>query len=196
MLNVISQGVPNRGMPGFKQLGEARIHALMQYLGQLQGKGTQDHLPGDAARGKTMFFGDAGCSRCHMVAGSGGFLGPDLSSYSQTHTVAQLKAAITNLGEQESRTAIATVITADGHEHRGIVRNEDNFSLQLQSLDGTFHFFSKSAIKADKREPASIMHSDFAAQFTASQLDDLVHYLFSTGGKGPGSERAEEREQP
>ena len=36
--------------------------------------------PAIASRGETLFFGKAGCSGCHMVAGQGGFIASDLSA--------------------------------------------------------------------------------------------------------------------
>ena len=35
--------------------------------------------------------------------------------------------------------------------YQGIIRNEDNFSLQLQSEDGAFHFLSKADLKTIER---------------------------------------------
>ena len=74
-----------------------------------------------------------------------------------------------------------TAVANDGQRWEGIVRNEDNFSLQLQSTDGAFHFFSKADLKAIERSQGSIMPSDYGSRLSKTQLNDLVSYLLSVG---------------
>lgn len=65
----------------------------------------------------------------------------------------------------------------DGREFTGTVRNEDNFSLQLQSEDGTFHLLMKSELlKVEFRSPPA-MPTDYGNRLTSKELDDLVSYL-------------------
>ena len=69
------------------------------------------------------------------------------------------------------------VTMRDGRQLTGIARNEDNFSLQLQSLDGTFHLFSKGDLEHFEYLPESLMPSDYGSLLGATELDDLVSYL-------------------
>ena len=195
ILRIVSDGIPGTGMPGFLFLGEERIKAIVSYVTGLQGKNNAAPVPGDPGQGGQLFFGAAGCSSCHMVRGKGGFMGPDLSDYAQTRPAERIKAAITDPAARELRVSVVTAITMDGQQYRGIVRNEDNFSLQLQSQDGSFHFFSKAALKRIDREPASIMPSDYGSKLTPTQLDDLVSYLLSVShasGPAPVKDKDEE----
>jgi putative heme-binding domain-containing protein len=179
ILRIVSDGISGTGMPGFRYLGEARLKAVVAYATGLQGKNSAAPLPGDPAQGRQLFFGAAGCASCHMVRGKGGFMAPDLSDYAQTRSADRIKAAITDPAARDLRVSVVTAITGGGQQYRGIVRNEDNFSLQLQSQDGSFHFFSKAALKRIDREPGSMMPSDYGAKLTAAQLDDLVSYLLN-----------------
>jgi putative heme-binding domain-containing protein len=179
VLRIVSDGIPGTGMPSFRSLGEAQLKAIVAYVGDLQGKNSAAPLPGDPAQGLQLFFGAAGCSSCHMVKGKGGFMAPDLSDYAQTRSAERIKSAITDPAARDLTVSLVTAITADGQQYRGIVRNEDNFSLQLQSQDGGFHFFSKAALKRIDREAASMMPSDYGAKLTPAQLDDLVSYLLN-----------------
>jgi hypothetical protein len=43
------------------------------------------------------------------------------------------------------------ISTQDGQNYSGRVRSEDNFSLQLQTLDGAFHLFMKSELRSFER---------------------------------------------
>ncbi len=181
MFRVISEGVPGTGMPAFQRLGKPAVNATVAYLRSLQGKNGSVSLPGNPERGKTIFFAAGGCAGCHMIAGSGGFLEPDLSTYGQTHLADQIRSVITDPAERTAHQGLVTAIAHDGQRYEGIVRNEDNFSLQLQSTDGAFHFLSKADLKAIERATGSIMPSDYGSKLTKTQLDDLVSYLLSVG---------------
>ena len=185
---IISHGIPAAGMPAFQQLGTPAISSLVTYLRTLQGNNRSTPLMGNPKRGEEVFFGSGQCANCHMVAGKGGFIGPDLTSYAQNHTAEKIKNAITDTAQRDSGRKVATVVTNEG-EYRGLVLNEDNFSLQLQTLDGSFHFFSKSDLKAINREENSIMPSDYASRLGDSKLNDVVSYLVSVSKNSPAVER-------
>src|SRR4029077_14886389 len=68
------------------------------------------------------------------------------------------------------------VSTPDGRTLTGFVRNEDNFSLQLQTLDGNFHFFNKAAVASVVYSPRAIA-VDAEKKLTKSDLDALISYL-------------------
>jgi putative heme-binding domain-containing protein len=177
-LKILRNGVPEKGMPPFAAMGPAKLSELLSYLRVLQGKGAQAPVAGDAQKGKELFSGKGGCSACHMVNGSGGFLGPELSSYGGSHSAADIREAIVNpKAEARGRNAAAEVTTKDGKSYSGLVRNEDNFSLQLQSPDGTFHFFSKSDVAeiAYRKEP--FMPADYGTKLSPAELDALAAYL-------------------
>jgi hypothetical protein len=67
----------------------------------------------------------------------------------------------------------------NGGVNEGIVRNEDNFSLQLQSVDGTFHLLQKSDILKVEPHAKPLMPTDYGLTLTPAQLDDLVGYLMT-----------------
>src|ERR1700726_1409699 len=77
--DIVSNGVPGTGMPAFHSLSAQQTRAVVSYLRSLQGKTGAQTLPGNAPRGKEIFFGKGECSSCHTISGEGGFLGPDLS---------------------------------------------------------------------------------------------------------------------
>jgi putative heme-binding domain-containing protein len=179
-LRVLQTGIPVAGMPAFGALGAPKINAVMAYLRILQGGGKTSPIPGDAQRGKLLFFGKARCADCHMISGLGGFIGADLSSYGSNRSAKEIRTAITDPNkdlEPRARTVLAT--TREGRQFTGIARNEDNFSLQLQSVDGTFHLLSKTDLVHFEYLPKSLMPSDYGSGLSATELDDLVSYLVS-----------------
>ncbi|MGB7603200.1 MAG: c-type cytochrome [Candidatus Sulfotelmatobacter sp.] len=178
--NIIENGIPGAGMPAFGSLGGSQIKAVIAYLRTLQGANHSAKLPGNADRGEVLFFGKAHCSGCHMVAGKGGFIASDLSTYTGTRGLDQTRSAITSpalRGNRAVRTATAT--TRDGARYVGRIRNEDNFSVQLQAFDGAFHFLSKSDLQTLEFSPQPLMPTEYGSILSSNELDDLISYLAS-----------------
>ena len=167
-------------MPAFRSLGAAQTQGLVRYLRSLQGQAAPVAFPGDPDRGKELFFGKPGCSQCHMANGEGGFIGSDLSSYTGPRSVDSIRGAIADPDktlDQRKRTVLVT--TRDGQTLTGLARNEDNFSLQVQTLDGAFHLFLKSELRKIDYQPRSLMPNDYGSRLTRQEMDDLVSYLMS-----------------
>jgi cytochrome c oxidase cbb3-type subunit III len=195
-LQLISNGIPATSMPPFRSLGTPKLQSLVAYIEQLRGKDNRASSPvGDADKGRQIFFGSAGCSSCHSVAGKGGFLAPDLTTYGQSHSAEQTEKAITDPAARDSMLSLATVTVTGGHQYHGVIRNEDNFSIQIQSLDGSFHFFSKSGAIHIDREQGSIMPGDYAHRLTTQQLNDLAAYLLSLDNHSHNSAATTEEEE-
>ena len=178
---IIEHGIPGTGMPGFHALDHSQVQAIVAYLRILQGKKPIFALPGDPGRGEKAFFGQAGCSSCHMVSGKGGFIASDLSTYAGTHEMQQIRSAI--VGQSASQQArLVTATTRSGEKVVGRIRNEDNFSLQLQTMDGTFSFVSKSELEGLEYSPGALMPSDYSSRLSPGDLNDIVSYLMRAAG--------------
>src|SRR5215469_12477205 len=185
-LRILRAGIPEKGMPPFAELGSPKLTALLGYIRALQGQVAGTGVKGDRNKGKELFYGKAGCSACHMVSGSGGFLGPELSGYGGNHSPAEIRTAIIGPREQtRGWRGEADLITKDGKNYSGMVRNEDNFSMQLQSSDGVFHFFSKSELAAINYRKESLMPADYGSKLTAEEVDALAAYLFEAARLKP-----------
>ncbi|HKS97778.1 MAG TPA: c-type cytochrome [Terriglobia bacterium] len=200
-VNIVTHGVPRAGMPAFDALlAPAEIQAVVRYLRRLGGSGSSAPLAGDAKLGETLFFGKADCASCHMLNGKGGYLASDLSSYGGAHSPAEIRNAILQPANPSSSDAgAATVTTRNGERLKGMVRNEDNFSLQLLDDQGKFHLLMKSELATFERDPRSPMPSDYGSRLTAAEVDALVAYLASEGSHSAAEQdvrRHHRRAQP
>jgi len=182
IVHIIENGVPGTGMPAFHSLESSQIRAVVAYLRTLQGKNKNTTLPGNPEQGKALFFGKAGCSQCHMVAGEGGFIASDLSEYARIHPLDQIRTAIIDPASSGRQVHLTTVTLRSGQKYSGRVRDEDNFSLQLQALNGTFYFVSKSDIDGMQSDSQSLMPADFGTRLTSHEVNDLVSYLIRAAG--------------
>ena len=178
LAQIISNGKPAAGMPRFSSLGTAQISAMVDYLRALQGRGKNLTLPGDPEKGKALFFGTAKCSQCHSIEGRGGFFASDLAAYGGKLDADELRARILNPDAGlDPRRGLVHVVLSDGTEVTGSVRNENNFSIQLQTPDGTFHLLAKSGFRSQTYIGASGMPRDYDATLSRAELDDVISFL-------------------
>lgn len=175
---ILHDGIPSAGMPSFASLGKVKLAGLVGYLRELQGRGTSAALEGNPADGQKVFFSEGGCAECHMVLGKGGFIASDLSTFGAGQSAAEIRTAITTAPPDSRQSqALVTVRASSGATIEGLVRNEDNFSLQLQSLDGAFHFFNKASVASVEKHAQPLMPTAYGTTLTKTQLNDLIAFL-------------------
>ncbi|HEX4772031.1 MAG TPA: c-type cytochrome [Bryobacteraceae bacterium] len=196
LLAIIRDGIPSAGMPGFgKMLNEDQLKAVLTYLRTLQGKRLRADIPGDPTAGRGIFLGRGRCAECHMMNGRGGFLAADLSDYGKSHSPTAIREAIVSPNKNlDARHRTVNVVTKAGQTFRGITRNEDNFSLQMQTPDGILHLFDKRDLARIDYESTSLMPSDYGAKLTPSQIDDLISFLSQTAATTDKRENDDEEE--
>ncbi len=174
LIDIIRNGLKEGSMPAFT-FSDPEMNAVVSYVEALRAPAADHATRGDAAAGQTLFFGGGNCSGCHMLSGHGGGLGPDLTNIARERRLGQIEQA---LRRPETLTGFGfrpiTVRLRDGKTLSGIVKNESNYDLQLQSTDGSLHLFSKSQIESLTREPGSRMP---AVKATEREMRDLLAFL-------------------
>jgi len=195
LLQILRNGVPRTSMPAFNYLGDSVLRSLVSHLRTLQGGPKSENLPGDARRGRKLFLGEAGCSGCHMTRGEGGFFASDLTGYARGRAPGAIRDAILFPNrdlDPRNRTVVVTL--PSGKTIEGIARNEDNFSLQLLTPDGSIYLLTKSGLKNLSYRNESPMPADYGKRFSAAEIDDLVKYLDSLAKENLKKEGSQEDE--
>jgi cytochrome c oxidase cbb3-type subunit III len=197
IFHIIQNGIPGNGMPAFHSFDSPQIRAVIAHLRILQGKNKAVVFPGNPEQGKNVFFGKAKCSQCHMIDGVGGFIASDLSEYAHIHSLEQIRSAIVDPASSGRQAQMVTVTLRGGDKYAGRVRDEDNFSIQLQAVDGTFYFLSRSAVDKVQSEPQPLMPSNYGSQLDSHEINDLISYLMKVAGAtgSPSPAKVEEWEQ-
>jgi alcohol dehydrogenase (cytochrome c) len=170
----ITSGIPGTQMPAFP-MPEENARAIVAYLWSLRVGGPDLPVTGDAAAGKQLFFGEAGCSHCHMYRGQGGRIGPDLSQIGEAKTVRELQRALTEPHrELVSGFETVEVRLGDGRQLRGVRKNEDTFSLQMMDDHEKLHLLLKKDVATVKLTGQSLMPTGKVA---GARMDNVIAFL-------------------
>lgn len=177
LFELIRTGIPGTEMPPQPDLPDERIWQIVSYLRSMALPGQQPPLPGDAEAGSRLFK-SAGCAACHVVDGSGGFLGPPLDSIAIQKTSDQIRRAVVEPdADQAYGHESVAVETLDGRRVAGVLKNEDTFLILVQAPDGEVEVFQRSALRSVEKPAQSRMPGDFGNRLSPDQLRDLLAFL-------------------
>ena len=115
-----------------------------------------------------------------MVRGKGGFIGSDLSFYGADAKPDQIRAII--LDPEKSLPAdkkATTVVTLKAQKITGMLKVKDNFSVSIQTPDGSFHYLPNSELAHVDLYSHSLMPA--GSSLSGKEVDDLVSYLLQAG---------------
>ena len=172
LVDLIRDGIPQAGMPAFPDMSNEDSQALVAYLRFLQGKSGENSIAGDPLRGRELFFGKAGCAACHSRGQS---ISGTLADFAQDHEVGEIREAIVR--PTGNRSQAATAVARDGRKFSGMIRNEDNASLQLQDEGGRFYLLMKSSLVSVEKKFGEPMPTDYGQRLNATEVNDLVAYV-------------------
>src|SRR5690348_12989738 len=102
LIRNITRGIPNTEMPAFPMSQQDAGH-IVAYLRSLGGTAAERPGKGDPVAGRDLFFGSAGCGRCHTFGGRGGRLGPDLGVPGGGRRSVNIRDAILHPDESQRR---------------------------------------------------------------------------------------------
>ncbi len=179
LVQIIEDGIPGTEMPGADTMNEHEVRQTAAFVRSL-GRVAAKPVPGDPSSGEAIFRGKGGCVSCHAIHGSGGIVGPDLTSVGASRSAAFLRQAL--LEPEKSIPEgylLVTVVTNNGESVTGMRLNEDSFSIQLRDHAGGMHSFAKTGIERIERQKGKTPMPSYAGKLTEAEITDLVAYLAS-----------------
>jgi putative heme-binding domain-containing protein len=144
---------------------------------------------GDAARGAEIFAST--CAQCHKTNGNGGRLGPDLSRLAATRSRESVVAAIRDPGasvDAAYRSVALERRDGGGSRIRGIVKNEDSFSIQVMDMEERIQGYLKADVEVTE-EAGSLMPAFGPGRMSDQDIDHLLAYLASIVEASPAAAR-------
>ena len=134
-------------------------------------------MTGDVRAGNRIYR-QAQCGSCHMIAGHGGFLGPDLTDIAASRTLKQLRQAILEPGDRPvDGFAGVTVTLTNGQQIIGIAKNDSDYSIDVLDAGGSLHLLETSQIQKTQFATKSLMPDKYAHSLSGQELQDLIAFL-------------------
>jgi mono/diheme cytochrome c family protein len=181
---IIASGVPNTGMPGFRnQLPADQFEAVLAYVLKISGgtytastSGTAAAqtmpMPADAKQGREHFFdavrGIHRCSTCHAVEGMGNAIGPNLV------TPAPGDAAFIRNGKPAA-VRLATHSSGDKFPALVVQQGEWTKVYDLTTPPPVLRTFAKGEVTFGGNSPWS--HANAVKGYSDPQLEQVAAYL-------------------
>lgn len=200
MFQIISNGIAGTAMPANGTNGQGvgmtdeEIWQIITYIRSQEVKTSATSI-GNAGHGRTLFFGDANCSLCHMVNSKGGRFGPELTGVGGSRTPAAIIDSVRHPShhlawglteatkEFPQEYESVTVVTAEGKEIKGVTLNEDSFCVQIMDTNEQIHLLEKDKLRSFQKSRKSAMPTYTNEMLSDKDLNDIVAYLISVGAK-------------
>ena len=177
VFSTIRVGVPGSVMPS-SSAPDGDLWAMVAFLRSLGTVPPWNTEGGDAARGGEIFAST--CASCHRLNGRGGRLGPDLTRIAATRS---REATINEIRDPSASIASAyrsvTLVIREGERRvRGVVKNEDSFSIQIMDTEERLQGYGKADVEIADRE-GSLMPAFGPNRLTEPDLNHVLAYLAS-----------------
>jgi putative heme-binding domain-containing protein len=190
-LEVIRRGIPGTAMPAWAgRLADDEVLKIAAYIHALRGRAIDNPLPGDPVHGRQVFWGKGDCGSCHMIAGRGGVLGPDLTNIAAMRKATTISDALTKADHRvfgdggmhlptipPMNYEPVTVTTQGGQTVDGVMLNQDAYSVQLLDMTGKPRSFRRTELSNVIMKPGSLMPSDYDKRLSSEEFNDLLAYL-------------------
>jgi len=192
--SIITTGIPGTQMPGTRMTADER-QQLVNYVREL-GRARITPVPGDRASGERIFWGKAGCGRCHSVAARGGRIGPELTTIGLSRSPAHLRTAILDPASAipDSFTVYRRVVfmpdnflqvrlvTLDGKSITGLRVDEDAFTIQVRDYSDRIYSFRKDELRQLEKDWGKTPMPAYGTILNETEIRDVVAYLSSLRG--------------
>lgn len=164
--------------PGLGALPAERAVALGVKLVEPRPRLDRSLPPGDAARGRALFFGKATCHLCHRVGKEGGAVGPDLSQIGRIRESRDLLEAILLPSASFVRGYEPMMVAMkDGSTYTGRLGAETQRRVELVDSQGARHHLRRDAIFQLTASRVSVMPEGLDRILSDAELADVVSYL-------------------
>ena len=133
---------------------------------------------GNPYKGRALFSNT--CASCHTLFGTGGQIGPDLTSYQRSDLDNLLLQIINPSAQIREGYENFTIATKDGRSLTGFVADKDNQIVILRTLDGQNVAIARKDILEMNASGLSLMPEGLLDPLTERQVRDLFAYLRSS----------------
>ena len=130
----------------------------------------------DRANGRQVF--ESACASCHVLNGTGGNLGPNLSGAARDNLDYLLENLLTPNATVADEYRLVTLTLKDGRTLAGFIRGRTPQTLRVQTLTELVAVAADDVAK-EERAATSLMPAGLLEALDAFQARDLIAYLMT-----------------
>lgn len=176
---IIQGGIPGTEMPGIWSINGKETNEIIRYVRSLSNQ-ERVELPGNVKHGKELYDAN-NCSNCHIVAGTGRGVGPELTEIGRRRNAAYLRRSLVDpSADTPEGFALISATSEDGSTVDGFRINEDSFTVQVRDIEGKFHSLRKRDMKRYRKNPGRSIMPKYPL-LSQNDLDDIVAYMATLG---------------
>ena len=183
LIDLLGEGIPGTGMPAIWSLDEQKrtlVAGYVRTLGQLE----VEEMPGDPIRGGEIYQSSGGCAACHIIAGHGIGIGPELTYVGDQRGLDYLRQSLTDPAATQSQTMgyqnyLTVRVKSLQSEVEGLRINEDAFTVQVRDMSGMIHSFRKDELTQYEKVFAHSLMPEYSVALSDRDMNDLVSYMMS-----------------
>lgn len=183
LFKTIQDGIPGTEMPKAWEMTDHevwQVAAFVRTLGRVDSGGTTS---GDPARGRQLARSKGNCLHCHVIAGEGTPMGPELSTTGLRRSAAFVRRTLLDPKTSiPSDYAFVDIVTAENQRVSGFRLDEDTYTVQVRDLNGRLYSFWKSELSTYRKDSTKTPMPSFQTTLSDSEREDLVAYLLSLRG--------------
>lgn len=180
LYKVIRYGIPDTEMPPHN-MTQREIWQMAAYVRSLGSRGAHE-ITGNRERGEQLFRTKGNCLSCHIVNGEGGLTGPALTDIGLKRSPSYIRTKLVDPAKEIAGFNTVRLGTSSGEKLSGVRLNEDTWSIQIRDSKGQLRSFWKEDLAEIQVEQRTLMPS-YAKHFTPAEIEDIVAYLSSIGGR-------------
>ena len=174
--DVVHNGRAEKGMPRFS-FNDSEMSSVVAFIhsqatkaqskaGSRRGVDVSDLQTGNVDAGKAYFNGAGGCSTCHSPTGN-------LAGIATKYQGLQLEQRM--LYPRDTKSSV-TVTLPGGKAIDGTLVYQDEFTIALRDSSGTYHSWSRDAVKDHVDSPVDAHVAQFP-KYTDDDIHNLMAYL-------------------
>jgi len=183
LFKTIQDGIPGTEMPRAWEMTDHEVWQVVGFVRTLGKVGGAQSSSGNAARGRELARSKAHCLNCHVIAGEGVAMGPELSEVGLRRSAAFLRRTL--LDPQTSIPqgyAFVDIVTTNNEHVSGFRLSEDTYAVQVRDLSGRLHSFWKTELSEYRRDLTRTPMPSFATSLSDTEREDVVAYLLTLRG--------------
>ena len=123
------------------------------------------------------------CLHCHVIAGEGVAMGPDLTAIGLRRSASFLRRTLLDPKTSiPAGYAFVDIVTTENQRVSGFRLSEDTYTVQVRDLSGRLYSFWKTELSEYRKDATRTPMPSFQTTLSDPEREDLIAYLLSLRG--------------